>query len=119
MGPHDSSRDLQNVRLFTKDGTLVAGFTQIGDTTEVYTLPDGAKDMIAGNWGPITVSVTVGIPKAWRCGNRKRFIKLLMSYGYSRNDAAKIAAVIRTPAGPNTYQHLFFMATALLAERKL
>lgn len=119
MGPHDSSTDLQNVQLFTEDGTLVAGFTPDGDITEVYCLPNGGKDMIAGMWGPITFSVTVSIPKAWRCGSRKRFIKLLMSYGYSRNNAAKIAAAIRTQTGPDTYQQLFFMAIAPLAERQL
>lgn len=60
-----------------------------------------------------TYSVDTTIPKMWRCGNRKRFIKLLMSYGYGRNDAARIAATIKTSMGPDTYQELFFEATAL------
>ena len=35
------------------------------------------------------------IPKRWRCKSRKRFIKLMMSEGISRNYAERLADLVR------------------------
>lgn len=39
-------------------------------------------------------------PKRWRCKSRRRFIKLLMSYGISRNRAESMAKVARIAGIP-------------------
>lgn len=58
----------------------------------------------------------VNMPKRWRCGSRKRFVKLLMSHGCSRNGANQIASIVPALAGLETYQGWFFDVMATLAK---
>ena len=41
------------------------------------------------------LTFTMKMPKCWSCGSRRRFIKLLMSKGISRNQAGSVARVAR------------------------
>ena len=77
---------------------------------------ESAGPLIAGAIGPMAFEMAVKLPKEWRCGSRKRFTKLLMSYGCSRNDANEMATIVPAPVGPQSYQALFFDAMALFAE---
>ncbi len=54
---------------------------------------------------PMEFTVQAKPPKNWRCRSRKRFIKLLMSKGISRNEAESVARVARI-AGV-TYRELW------------
>ena len=52
----------------------------------------------------------VKVPKRWRCRGRKRFIKLMMSEGISRNGAVWLADFIRKlmPYGEAWRQYALF-----------
>lgn len=54
-------------------------------------------------------SMTIKTPKRWRCRSRKRFIKLMMSTGVSRNNAEWLADFVRgwMPYGEAWRNHLF------------
>ena len=45
-------------------------------------------------------TLTIKMPKRWRCRSRKRFIKLLMSKGISRNQAGSVARLARIAGVP-------------------
>lgn len=53
-------------------------------------------------------SLTVRNPKRWRCRSRKRFVKLMMSEGVSRNSAEWLASFVRgwKPYGEAWLGHL-------------
>ena len=72
--------------------------------------------LIAGAIGSMAFEMAVKLPKEWCCGSRKRFVKLLMSYGCSRHDANEMATIVPASMGPQSYQELFFDAMALFAE---
>ena len=72
--------------------------------------------LIAGAIGMLSFKLKVKPPKEWRCTSRKRFTKLMMSYGCSRNDANALAPIIQAPVGPQSYQELFYATMALYAE---
>ena len=72
--------------------------------------------LIAGAIGSMAFEMAVKRPKEWCCGSRKRFVKLLMSYGCSRNDANEMATIVPASMGPQSYQELFFDAMARFAE---
>lgn len=44
---------------------------------------------------PMEFTVQIKTPKRWRCRSRKRFIKLMMSEGITRNYAERLADFIR------------------------
>ncbi len=44
---------------------------------------------------PVTWTATYNTPKRMRCGTRKRFIKLLMAKGISRNKANRAARMVQ------------------------
>lgn len=119
MGHENSSTGSLHVYLVDKNSQPVAEFTTVDGVMEIDIAFDDtrAAAMIAGALGPLTLAMNIGIPKGWRCGSRKRFIKLLMSYGCSRNTAAEFAALLKNPAGANSYQKLFFAAVAFFAEQ--
>lgn len=77
---------------------------------------ESAGALIAGVIGPMAFEMAVTLSKEWRCGSRKRFIKLLMSYGCSRNYASEMATIVPARMGPQSYQELFFDTMALFAE---
>ena len=49
---------------------------------------------------PMEFTMHIETPKRWHCGSRKRFIKLLMSKGISRNQAGSVARVARIAGVP-------------------
>lgn len=102
-----------------QDGEPVAQFetNDIGELT--ITLEGGecerAGALIAGAIGPIALEMAVKLPREWRCSSRKRYIRLLMSYGCSRNDACELTSIVQDPMGPKSYQELFFSTMAVFA----
>ena len=49
---------------------------------------------------PMEFAMHIKTPKRWHCRGRKRFIKLLMSKGISRNQAESVAGVARIAGVP-------------------
>ncbi len=88
------------------------------------TCPDEAPDdplfkVLKAMSEPLTFGMTVTaeeVGKAWRCGSRKRFIKLLMSYGCDRNTAHEMAAIVPILRGQKSYQELLFEALFLFSK---
>ena len=68
------------------DPEKIVNFTVTAEETE----PDG---LLAGQSLEITMHFKA--PKCWRCRSRKRFIKLVMSEGISRNRAEWMADFAR------------------------
>ena len=57
---------------------------------------EGAADTpLAGN--SLSFTMELKIRKEWRCHSRKRFIKILMGKGFTRNQAAEIAEAVTWP----------------------
>lgn len=50
---------------------------------------------LAGN--SLSFTMELKIRKEWRCHSRKRFIKILMGKGFTRNQAAEIAEAVTWP----------------------
>lgn len=59
-------------------------------------------------------SIQVKTPKCWRCGTRKRFVKILMSEGCSRNMANDLALYVQRMRGQISYQYVLFEALGLI-----
>ena len=73
------------------------------------TVPEDAPDpKIMPLLEPMEFTVPFKTPKRWRCGSRKRFIKLMMSEGIGRNSAEWLADFTRTlmPYGEAWRNHL-------------
>jgi len=62
----------------------------------------------------MTFSVRMKTPKCYRCHSRKRFIKLLMQQGASRNMAARIASLVRAANGRISYQSAYVKIALML-----
>ncbi len=83
--------------MYTADGEKIG---KIQDLAEV-TVSAGKE--IASAMCPAMVEfhrTTARLAKNWRCKSRKRFIKLLMSKGISRNEAESVAKVARIAGVP-------------------
>ena len=96
MGPEDKgcyALYMDGVRLELAEPP--AGLIKPGITYEVTVSADaltpGAKSLFL----PGELTMTVKTPKHWRCRSRKRFIKLVMSKGISRNGAVWLANWVR------------------------
>ena len=92
------------------DCTLYCGDIAItpGQLPEI-TLPADAPDtQIIPLLEPMEFTMHIEMPKCQRCGNRKRYIKLMMSEGISRNYAEWLADFTRTlmPYGEAWRNHL-------------
>lgn len=103
---------------FTQDGEpiLLPSTGNIEDVT--ITLKDEGESigpLIAEEFGPWTFEVyNPKIPKGYRCGTRKRFVKLLMSEGCSKNLACELASNVSRMQGKVSYQDIFFEAWGLI-----
>ena len=64
---------------------------------------------------PMAFTIHIKTPKRWRCRGRKRFIKLLMSKGISRNQARSVAGVARIAGVPygELWRSYFFWGEGL------
>ena len=104
MGP-ENKIDLTGYTLFL-DGEPVE---QIGTLPEITVAADAPEpEGMISKMEPITM--TLKTPKHWRCRSRKRFIKLMMSEGISRNGAVWLADFIRKlmPYGEAWRQYAIF-----------
>ncbi len=107
MGPENG--EAESLVLYTEDGEKIG--KMIWDLTEVD-VPAGKE--IAPAMCPAMVELhgrlTARPAKNWRCRSRKRFIKLLMSKGISRNEAGSVARVARIVGVPyrELWQAWFF-----------
>lgn len=97
-----------------------------GNLPEITLAPDcdGSIDSPLAE-SSLSVTMELKIKKAWRCHSRKRFIKILMGHGFTRNQAAEIAEAVTWPHRYNlprkyrtTYQSYllnFMLDSALFA----
>lgn len=90
------------------DGVPISGLADLPDIS----VPDSAAAPMDEHFSITTASelaVNIEIPKELRCKTRKRFIKLLMSKGYSRNISNKMAAIILDTRGLVSYQKAWWL----------
>lgn len=100
------------------NGKPVADFSIDGDTLKIEEYGNTPGPLIAAAFGPVAMSMRVSLPKEWRCRSRKRFVKLLMSCGHPRNQAAHLADIVARSnilsyATPRSYQDALFQAIYL------
>lgn len=64
---------------------------------------------------PMEFTMYIKTPKRWRCRGRKRFVKLLMSMGISRNQAESVAGVAKIAGVPygELWRSYFFWGEGL------
>jgi len=91
MGPENC--EAEDLVLYTADGE------KIGKVWDLVVATVQAGKEISSVMCPamvdLSMEITVKPAKNWRCRSRKRFIKLLMSKGISRNEAESVARVAR------------------------
>jgi len=73
------------------DGVPVA----IGEIREITLAADAPELGDIPPMQPIEFTVQIKTPKRWRCRGRKRFVKLMMSEGITRNYAERLADFTR------------------------
>ena len=90
MGPEDTN----DYTLFM-DGVLIApGQIELPEITVTEDAQE-PENAIMRQFGHMEFTVHLKTPKSWRCRSRKRFIKLMMSEGISRNYAERLADLVR------------------------
>lgn len=92
MGPHS-----ENSGTLYLDGVPI----MTGEITEI-TVPADAQEQDRPHLldTGMVLTFTMRTPRCWRCRNRKRFVKLLMSKGISRNLAESVARAARIAGVP-------------------
>ena len=112
MGPEE-----KHEYMIQFNGKMVANLSTFEDVGTFTLLQPEAEPIIASTLWETAFKAHVQMPKQWRCNNRKRFIKLLMSYGFPHNEAEQIAAI---PARKDWYglsfQQLFFYIMAVISQ---
>lgn len=101
MGP-ESGFDLNNYTLYLGDTPIAHGEIELAEITVPADAPKPERILQIQQ---VEVTVHFKMPKRWRCKSRKRFIKLLMSKGISRNEAESVARVARIAGVP--YEELW------------
>lgn len=92
MGP-ENMVDLGNCTLYLNGEPIAWGQGELPEITvpdEMFEPPKGI-----GVCQCVEFTLTIKTPKRWRCRNRKRFIKLMMSEGISWNYAERLADSVR------------------------
>jgi len=94
MGPKNC--EAEDLVLYTADGQRIGTIRDLRYLPEV-TVPTGKERGAAMRRIMSSLSLTISAKpeRDWRCRGRKRFIKLLMSKGISRNEAESVARVTR------------------------
>lgn len=103
MGPHSES----NGTLYWDGVPIMQGTMQMQEiTVPMDALNPEALTLLE----PMEFTMHIKVPKRWRCRGRKRFVKLLMSKGISRNQAGSVARVARIACVPygELWQSYFF-----------
>ena len=62
---------------------------------EIAVPPDAPRPEVDLPFQSVKFTVRFKTPKHWRCRNRKRFIKLMMGEGWTRNWAEALAHLVR------------------------
>ena len=91
MGP-ENGFDLNDVTLYLGDTPIARGEIRLA---EITLPPDAPKLESVLPLQEVEFAFTIKAPKRWRCKSRKRFIKLMMSEGISRNYAEQLADYVR------------------------
>ncbi len=103
---------------FTQDGepVFLPDTGSIEDMTITFKGEGESVDpLIAEAFGSWTFEMHIPkIPKGYRCSARKRFIKLLMSEGCSKNSARELASNVSRMHGRVSYQDIFLEALGLI-----
>lgn len=89
------------------------------DALEITPEYEADEPLLIGAVAPMAVSMNIALPKAWRCANKKRFIRLLMSHGCDRNIAAEMAKVVPIMRGRKSYQGLWFEVMFLFSMEQI
>ena len=92
MGPENKD-DLDNCALFLNGEQIAWGKFELPEITVPDEVFEPPKSMEACQCEEFTL--TFKTPRRWRCRSRKRFIKLMMSEGISRNYAERLADFVR------------------------
>lgn len=79
--------------LFLGDEPIARGQIQLQEITLPPEMLEPVKELPPCQWMGFTLYFK--LPKRWRCGSRKRYIKLMMSEGLSRNYAERLAYFVR------------------------
>lgn len=89
MGPESKNEDYT----LCLDGMPIAWREPL---PEITVREEGVAELAGGLvCEPVEFTAHFKTPKRWRCKNRKRFIKLMMSEGISRNYAERLADFVR------------------------
>ena len=91
MGPENKFNP-NDFTLFLGDTPIARGEIRLA---EITLPPDAPKLESVLPLQEVEFAFTIKAPKRWRCKNRKRFIKLMMSEGISRNYAERLADIVR------------------------
>lgn len=104
MGPENC--ETENPMLYTADGQRIGTIWDLRYLPEV-TVAAGKEitSAMCPAMAELSMTLSVKMPKQWNCKGRKRFIKLVMSKGYSRNYAVRFAARARRVGIP--YQDIW------------
>jgi len=95
MGPRDEAKGIRDGVLYLNGEPIALG--QIPEIKLAETGAPAPENFELRQLANSSMSFTVHIKisKYWRCGSRKRFIKLLMSKRISRNMVESVARVAR------------------------
>lgn len=97
MGP-ENRFDPNSFTLFLGDTPIARGEIELPEIKLPLEMFEPVRGLTyqceeACQWVGFTLEIKV--PKRWRCRSRKRFIKLMMSEGVSRNTAERMADFVR------------------------
>lgn len=91
MGP-ENRFDPNSFTLFLGDTPIARGEIKLAEITVPPEMMEPTKEL---PYQCVGFTLTLKTPKRWRCRGRKRFIKLMMSEGISRNYAERLADFVR------------------------
>ena len=111
MGPENKFNP-NDFTLFLGDTPIARGEIQLAEITVPADTP---KPETILPLQQMEFTVHFKTPKRWRCRGRKRFVKLLMSMGISRNQAESMAGVARIAGVPygELWRSYFFWGECL------
>ena len=92
MGPENKT-DLGNCTLYLNGEPIAWGQGELPEITVPEEVREPQKSI--GMCERMKFTLTIKMPKRWRCRSRKRFIKLVMSEGIGRNYAERLADFVR------------------------
>ena len=110
MGPESSQAE--EFVLYTKNGERIGPVRDLPEAT--VTPGEEAASAFRRVMGKMSATISVRPPKHWRCRGRKRFIKLMMGEGWTRNWAEALANLVRRSKIPYSEAWKSFLWKRLL-----